>query len=348
MLSHARTTFRQTWWAPLVCFGLAWLADHYSAATQQAEWHTVDWRTQFRAYSQPPPDPRLFVVLYEDDTDANLTPWPPDRAWHGNFNKFLAVEKPAVISWDVILDARREGEGDAAMGQDTKQTVAAGVRVVTAAVTSSDPPEYESPPIGPTRPLTDIEGDISLFHGDAHAFVPFPELKAVAPYGFADAPRSAGDGVIREVPLVIRVGDQVFASLALQTVMSYYRIPPEKVRVRPGDGIYLPVEGGAHRIPISVAGRFTINYRYDQSHDQESNVTQFDFPTHSYREMLLKIQDYHVDKTPNAPEAAQHRRQDRVCRPDRHGQGRRRPHAAQLLFPARARARQHREQYPER
>lgn len=225
MPSHARKTFRQLWWAPLLCYGLAWLADHYSSAAQQAEWHTLDWRTQFRAYSQPPPDPRLVIVLFEDGTDANLVAWPPDRAWHGNFNKFLAVEKPAVIAWDVILDARREGEGDAAMGNDTKAAVAAGVRVVTAAVTSADTPEYESPPVGPTRPLTDIQGDASKIYGDEHAMVPFPELKAVAPYGFADAPR-ASDGVIRQVPLVVRVGEQVFPSLALQTVMSYYQIPP--------------------------------------------------------------------------------------------------------------------------
>ncbi|SDR68421.1 adenylate/guanylate cyclase domain-containing protein [Opitutus sp. GAS368] len=295
MLSHARKTFRQIWWAPLVCFGLAWLADHYLGVVQQAEWHTLDWRTQFRAYSQPPPDPRLVIVLFEDDTDANLTPWPPDRAWHGNFNKFLAVEKPAVISWDVILDARREGEGDAAMGRDTKAAVDSGVQVVTAAVTSSDPPEYESPPVGPTRPLTHIEGDISQLYSDRHALVPFPALKAIAPYGFADAPRTT-DGVIREVPLVIRLDGQVFPSLALQTVMCFYHIPPEKVRVRPGDGIYLPVEGGERRIPISATGRYTINYRFDQ----EADGTRFDFPTHTYREMLLKIQAYHVDKTPNA------------------------------------------------
>ena len=65
MPSHARKTFRQLWWAPLLCYGLAWLADHYSAVAQQAEWHSVDWRTQFRAFSQPPPDPRLAVVLFD-------------------------------------------------------------------------------------------------------------------------------------------------------------------------------------------------------------------------------------------------------------------------------------------
>ena len=296
MPSHARNTFRQIWWAPLLCYGLAWLGDHFFVGVQQAEWRSLDWRTQFRAISQPPPDPRLFIVLFEDGTDANLVPWPPDRAWHGNLNKFLAVEKPAVISWDVILDARREGEGDAAMGADTKATVDSGVPVVTAAVTNPDPPEMESPPVGPTRPLTRIEGDTGRLQGDKFALVPFPELKAVSLYGFADAPRFS-DGIIREVPMLVRVGDEVFASLALQTVMAYFSITPDKVRVRLGDAVYLQTESGDRRIPISRDGTYLVNYRYDQDYEQN----HFDFPTHSYQEMLLKINAYHVEQTPDAP-----------------------------------------------
>lgn len=296
MPSHARQTFRQLWWAPVVCYGLAWLGDHFSESVKQAEWRTLDWRTEFRAISQPPPDPRVFIVLFEDGTDANLVPWPPDRAWHGNLNKFLAVEKPAVISWDVILDARREGEGDAAMGADTKAAVDSGVAVVTAAVTNPDPPEGEPAPDGPTKPLSRVEGDTTRIPGDKFALVPFPELKAVSRYGFADAPRSS-DGIIREVPLVVRVGDEVFASLALQTVMAYFHLGPDQVRVRLGDGIYLQAKGGERRIPISREGTYLVNYRYDQDYDQN----HYDFPTHTYQEMLLKINAYHVEKTPDAP-----------------------------------------------
>ncbi len=139
MLSRARKNFRQLWWAPLACFGLAWLAGRVDSV-QQFELHTLDWRTQFRALFQPPPDPRLVVVLFEDNTDSSLVAWPPDRAWHGNFNKFVAVEKPAVVLWDVILDARREGEGDAAMGNDTKAAIDSGVQVITGAVSAAEPP----------------------------------------------------------------------------------------------------------------------------------------------------------------------------------------------------------------
>ncbi len=295
MISNARKTFRQIWWAPLVCFGLAWLASHLDSV-QQAEWRFLDWRTQFRALLQPPPDPRLVIVLFEDNTDTNLVAWPPDRAWHGNFNKFLAVESPAVVTWDIILDARREGEGDAAMGQDTLAATGAGVRIITGAVTSAEPPEYEPVPGGPTLPLPFIEGEASQIYGEKYALLPFPELKAAALYGFVDAPRT-GDGIIREVPMVARVGDEVFASLALQTVMSYYKITPKQVRVRPGDGVYLAIGGGEEkRIPISPTGHYLVNYRYDQ--DREG--TSFDFPTHTYQEMLLKINAYHVEKTPGA------------------------------------------------
>mgnify|MGYP000532152226 CR=1 FL=1 len=294
MLSHARKNFRQLWWAPLACFGLAWLASRVDTV-QQFELQALDWRTQFRALFQPPPDPRLVIVLFEDNTDSTLVAWPPDRAWHGNFNKFVAVEKPALVLWDVILDARREGEGDAAMGHDTKAAIDSGVQVITGAVSTSEPPEFESPPGGPTRPLAHIEGDASQLYGDKYALLPFPELKAVAPYGFADAPRT-GDGVIREVPLVVRVGQEVFASLALQAVMAYHHIQPEQVRVRPGDGIYLPVGGQERRIPITRSGHFLVNYRYDQ----DAEGTHFDFPTHTYQEMLLKINAYHVEKTPGA------------------------------------------------
>jgi len=297
MSSSARKTFRQIWWAPLVCFGVAWVAS-LTDSVRQFEWRTLDWRIQFRAIFQPPADPRISVALFEDNTEASVVAWPPDRAWHGNFNRFVAVLKPAVISWDIILDARREGKGDAAMARDTQRAVNSGVRVVTAAVTSAVPPEHEPGPGGPTKPLTMVEGDIQRLHGDKFALVPFPELKAVTPYGFADAPRS-GDGIIRRIPMVMRVGDEVYPSLALQTVLQYYRVASEGVRVRLGDGIYFTVDSAEKRVPIDAAGYYLINFRYDQSQDSEGH-THYDFATHSYAEYLLKVNAYYVQKKPGA------------------------------------------------
>ena len=118
---------------------------------QHQEWTTLDWRTDFRAIWQKPPDPRIAVVLFEDDTDANLVSWPPDRAWHGNFNKFVAVLKPAVVTWDVILDASRDGDGDAKMAADTQAAVDNGTQVIFGVATSIEAVEAKPGPDGPTN-----------------------------------------------------------------------------------------------------------------------------------------------------------------------------------------------------
>ncbi|MSU48985.1 MAG: adenylate/guanylate cyclase domain-containing protein [Opitutus sp.] len=286
-----RTTFRQLWWAPFVCLGAAW-ALGLTSILRQLEWRTLDWRTEFRAIWQKPPDPRIAIVLFEDETDAMLS-WPPDRQWHGTFNDLISRSKPAVVTWDVILDASREGEGDAIMGTLTKVAIARGSQVVIGAATSADPVDLKPGPGGPTRPLPLIEGDVSAIPGEKHAFVPFPELRAVALWGFVEAPR-ASDGIVREIPLVVRFDGKVYPSLSLQTLMAYFKVPPEKVSVRLGDAIDLPTREKMIRIPISAHGSYLINHRYDQRESDQ------DFPTYTYKEVLVRSNEYYEEKKPGA------------------------------------------------
>jgi len=147
----------------MICFGMAFAASRMEF-TRQLEWRTLDWRTEFRALFQPPVDPRLAVVLFEDSTDG-IVAWPPDRAWHGNFNEMISLSHPAVVAWDVIFDASREGDGDARMGLGTQAAVARGTQVVVGASTVNDRPGTLPGPDGPTEPLTQIEGDASLIDG---------------------------------------------------------------------------------------------------------------------------------------------------------------------------------------
>ena len=78
-MTSARTTLRQLWWAPIVCFGLA-LAFQKTPVGEQQAWKTLDWRTGFRVHFQKPPDPRIAVVIYGDETnDASpALQWPPE------------------------------------------------------------------------------------------------------------------------------------------------------------------------------------------------------------------------------------------------------------------------------
>lgn len=280
-------------WSPLVCFGLAYLLMQ-TEAMKQVAWRTLDWRTNFRAHFQPPADPRIGIILFEDNTEMNLVAWPPDRAYHGALVELLSLTKPAVLTWDVILDATREGEGDGQMAAGVQAAREAGVRVVTGSVTNPDPVEITPGFDGPTQPLTDVTGDMSLFYGDEHVILPFPQLRNVSAYGFVDAPRGR-DGIIRELPLVVRIGPKVYPSLALQTLMAYYRTPADKVRVRAGDAVYLPTPAGEVRVPISVQGMYFINYRYD--HDD----LRPDFKTDSYGEVLLSLNRHFVEGVAEQP-----------------------------------------------
>jgi len=284
---------RQIWWAPLLCFGLA-LGLARTEPLRLLEARTLDWRTRYRALFQPPPDPRIVIALFEDDTEANLLPWPVDRAWHGRLNKFLALEKAAVVSWDVILDASREGDGDKAMARETRRAIEAGTRIVVGAATSRAIGEIRSGAEGPTQPLTNIEGDRGGIHGEAQGLLPFPEMRAASWWGAADAPRGP-DGIIREIPLIVRLGENYYPALALQTLLVYLQVPPADVRVRLGDAVYVPTKDRTWRIPIDRRGWFLLNYRYDQPAGHP------DFPTHSYLELLVKINEYRMERKPGAP-----------------------------------------------
>lgn len=283
--------------APLLCFGAAWLIADWTIV-RRLEWRALDWRTMFRVRYQPPPDSRISIILYEDVTDTHLAPWPPDRSVHGEMIKYLTLAGPKVVTWDVILDATREGEGDAEMGEAAAMAARAGTRVITGAVSDPYPAEGDAAGQGLTRALSHVRGDRSLLVGDTHALLPFPALRAASWFGFVDTP-PGGDGVRREIPLVVRVGNDVFPSLALQTLMAFFDVEPEDVRVELGDAVYLPtLARGELRLPVNDAGRFLLNYRYDQTE------TGLDFAAMNYMEALLKLDERFVQQTgvPEMPE----------------------------------------------
>ncbi|MBM3853498.1 MAG: CHASE2 domain-containing protein, partial [Verrucomicrobia bacterium] len=264
MRSPFRTTIRQLWWSPLACFGLAW-AFSTTEIGRELEHHALDLCTKFRLGFQKPPDPRLAVVLFEDDTEARLgKPWPVERQYHAQMTQVLALAGARMVAWDVILDASREGEGDAVLGQIAEAANSAGVPVVSAGVTNADPTGAAPGREGPTKPLKHVEGDIGRLQGDKHAFIPYPQLRAVSLYGFADA-HPGSDGIRREIPLVVRVGTEAYPSLSLQIILAHHGVKPEDVRVRLGAAVSFPAAGRTMRIPIDGHGNFLVNYRYDKT-----------------------------------------------------------------------------------
>ncbi len=258
-----RPAFLRQQLAPaLICLGLAF-ALAQSPWLQRVEDVTLDFRTRFRASSQHPPDPRVAVIGVDDDSLQRFGRWQDwPRRNHGLLLHALAAapEKPAVVGWDILFpepspDDEHLVEGAAALPG----------RVIFAAYASNDAPvgATATDELAPdlTQPIARIEGDATTLFSAPYALLPVAPLRSVALTGFVDTP-AGHDGVRRTVPLLVRVKDRVYPSLALQSVLRFWNLTVADVRVRVGDAIYVEGKDVRRRIPIDEAGRFFVNYRY--------------------------------------------------------------------------------------
>ena len=243
------------------CFAAIW----FLARTewfQRVENMTLDARTQLRALHQPPADPRWLVIGIDDESiaDKNFGRWPWPRQVHGQILYWLAQEKPSVVSWDILftLPDTQNPMNDQALIAGAR--AAKDTAIVFGAHGTDEEAPFVPPPLTPPFPRANLQGDASRIMTVAHAAEPLPELLQVARIGFVDVPPAA-DGVRRMAPLLIRVGDGIYPSLSLQTILSFWHVPATAVRIKLGDAIYFPTPDGECRVPIDGTGGFFVNYR---------------------------------------------------------------------------------------
>lgn len=305
MPSHGRTHFLK--WvqvAPLLCFGFAWLVSR-TEVFQGLEWRTLDWRTEVRAArGQPPPDERILVIGVGDTSTKNIEPWPFRRTYHAQLLELAVAERPALWVWDVIFPNRRDrtgrpldGDSDADFADATRSMTASGIPVVFAAVSSPDPTGDSIREAGVTRPLVHIEGRRSDIPGDPEVELPYPGLRTSGHFGMVDAPRGAG-GIVRQLPMLVRVGDEVFPSLSLQAAMQYWRLEPEEVRVVLGRAIHLGAKAEHRSIPIDGTGALTVNSRYEKM--EPGDPLGSEIPTIEYFDQIVALHQKHVVRDPTA------------------------------------------------
>ena len=284
--------------APLLCFGFAWMVSSFEWF-QRFEWRTLDWRTQVRAeLGQPAPDDRIQILGIGDKSTINIEPWPFRRSYHAQLQLLLANEKPAVLTWDIIYQNRIDGKGvpldadsDANFAESTKHLNGQGIPVVFAAVSGPDPTGDRLDRLGPTRPLKNIEGSVAEVSYDLELTVPFPGIRAEGYFGTVDAPRGAG-GIVRRMPMLVRVQDLIFPSLTLQTVMQYWGVSVDELRIVIGDGIYLGPKADNRRIPIDERGMLMINSRYEKM--EPGDPLGVEFPTIEYFDQLIDLHQRYV------------------------------------------------------
>ncbi len=284
--------------APLLCFGFAWLVSHFEWF-QRFEWRTLDWRTQVRAeLGQPPPDERILVVGIGDRSTNNIEPWPFRRSYHAQLQMLMANEDPAVVVWDIIYQNRIDANGDALdplsdedFSFSTQQLAQAGIPVVFAAVSGPDPTGDRLDQSGSTRPLMNIEGPVDQISGDVELTMPFPGIREHGYWGMVDAPRGAG-GIVREMPMLVKIRQRVFPSLTLQTAMRFWGLQEDDLKIVMGDGIYLGPKAGGRRIPIDERGLLLINFRYEKM--EPGDPLGMEFPTIEYFDQMIGLHQKYV------------------------------------------------------
>lgn len=292
--------------APLICFGIAWFLSG-TEIIKRFEWRTLDWRTQTRAdMGQPGPDQRLLVIGIGDPSTTKLAPWPLPRGYHGLLQNYVRFGEPKVLVWDVIFENRvdrdgvsLDGNGDSDFSTTTSLLAESEIPVVFAAVSVADPTGDDLTFLGPSQPITQIEGDVGAIMGDNFATLPFPGIRERGLIGTVDAPRGAG-GIVRRMPMLIRMGDHFFPSLSLQTMIQYWNLNVSNVRVVLGEAIYMDVETGVRRIPIDDQGTMTINYRYEPM--QPGDMLGSELPTVEYYDILVDHEQKYGAKVEGAKE----------------------------------------------
>jgi adenylate cyclase len=226
-------------------------------------------RLQLRAkWDVPPPTGKVMLLAVDEQSLADLEKWPFPRSIHGQLMEWLGKSpevRPAVLGWDFVFT---DEDYDPRVDQMFAAPLAtAGYPIVMGAIYNPAATGIWSqgkpvPRLGLTKPLA-VPADIRNRLPDGRGIqVPITPLLDVTHFAVLDADADR-DGVIRTFPLIVRVGDRVFTSLVLETLLSYWKIDEADIEVKLGDALILHGRDGDRRVPIDERGFYRLNYRYE-------------------------------------------------------------------------------------
>ena len=271
---------RQPWlFTALVglCGGLAMLALYVlqPVALQRLDLRIYDALLPLRRQSEPSLVP--LVIDIDEESLARYGQWPWPRYLVADLVDRLAQNGAASIGLDIMF-AEPDRTSPASMREglyrdrgvtleivglpsylgDFDTLLAASVRAapVVLGAFARYAGEPHSGPM-PQPPAMIARGGKDAHPFDAYlptapgAVLPLPQFFAEAPVGFVNVSPDA-DGLVRQVPLLLRLGDAVYPSLALQALMG--ALGTDALRLYTGpDGLF-SVAAGEFKIPVSREG----------------------------------------------------------------------------------------------
>jgi adenylate cyclase len=282
--------------APVAALGLVAIFQQMRVA-EQLEYLTVSLRFQARAPFDPPADPRLIFVGIDQQSLDRLGAWPWPRNLAADFLETIANSgaTPHTLAFDILFtdDYDKFGNlrstsganyddvlGDAAGLLPSIVTGAmsiAPVRDATEQQTAEKRTLLELAQPNLTAALPNVRGDIRKIVGSSVAILPVRPLRKQSLFGFVNDEPSITDGIRHTLPLLIRVTDKVYPSLALQTLCQMLDIDPDKVEVDlPKCLVKLRNSSGkTWTIPVNERGEIVINYRRQENFHNLSFIKLF-------------------------------------------------------------------------
>jgi adenylate cyclase len=239
---------------------------------RELEWKAEDARLRVRAWAGPAPHEALLLVGIEEESIEVLGQWPFPRSVHGKLLEWMAKDartRPAAMGWDLMfIDRQFDAETDAAFAQGLAE---ANFPVVLGAMTDPGLEQAGLQADGEQEvklaalARVSERPELAVLPDRRAAKVSLRALREVSATAFLDAD-SESDGVVRKVPLVVRVGDGVYPSLVLRVLLDYWRLDLGAVEVRPGEALIVRRgEDLVSRVPIDRAGRYVLNYRHEHA-----------------------------------------------------------------------------------
>jgi adenylate cyclase len=278
------------WWearkyhlrAPLVALVLVALFSQTWVA-QLLEYQTVNLRYRARASFDPPADPRLVFLAIDEFSLSKLHRWPWPRTVEADaLNTMVqANDMPHTIAFDVTFTESSDastGQNSAKNPDDIFGDAISNFGSVITGAQSLSPIDLQGESdvasakkrtdealasLGPTAPLTQLHGPLSEYRGSDMANFPVPPIRSQSLFAFVNDNPSPIDGIRHAIPLVIRVKDKVFPSLALQTLCQMLGVDADKVDVNLPEG-YIKLTNLSKKtwtIPVDEHGEYAINYR---------------------------------------------------------------------------------------
>ncbi|MEW6535251.1 MAG: adenylate/guanylate cyclase domain-containing protein [Candidatus Auribacterota bacterium] len=215
-------------------------------------------------------DARIVILAADDTSLSTLGRWPWPRHYYATALNVMYYFQPAAVGFDVLFTEQEisEPEEDTLFASMLAQTNNACLSYYFDFKTDT-PPTTDRLALLENNKISGIQ-DKNAFLSARSVTLPVPELGSAAQLGYVNAPRdkyssddhgASIDGIIRDIPLLIEYNGNLYPSLVLQLILSYYGIKYDDLKIAQGKHIsFTAPDGEQVSIPIDNKGRMLISY----------------------------------------------------------------------------------------